>query len=150
MPPKVKEAIQQHRVLVGMNQEMVLHSKGKPPKKVRERDGETQYEEWIYGEAPEDVVFVRFVEDEVVRVEIMRVNGEKIVRTEKEVILLPKETDKEAKKEPEERPSSAPSLRRPGEDSQDVPQPASGATPAPPPPPPDLPQPNGPDLISQR
>jgi len=78
------------------------------------------------------------------------VNGEKIVRTEKEVILLPKETDKEAKKEPEERPSSAPSLRRPGEDSQDVPQPASGATPAPPPPPPDLPQPNGPDLISQR
>ena len=38
VPPKVKEAIQAHHVLVGMNQEMVLHAKGKPPKKVRERD----------------------------------------------------------------------------------------------------------------
>jgi hypothetical protein len=148
VPPKVKEAIQSHRVLVGMNQEMVLHAKGKPPRKVRERDGETQYEEWIYGEAPEDVDFVRFVGDEVVRVEIMRVNGEKIVRTQREVILQPAETDKEAKKEPEERPVNAPSLRRPGEDSQDVPQPAGGATPLPPAPPPDLPQPNGPGELA--
>jgi ribosomal protein L21 len=87
VPPKVKEAIQAHHVLVGMNQEMVLHAKGKPPKKVRERDGETQYEEWIYGEPPADVDFVRMVGDEVVRVETMKVGGEKIVRTEKEVIL---------------------------------------------------------------
>ena len=87
VPPKVKEAIQAHHVLVGMNQEMVLHAKGKPPKKVRERAGETEYEEWIYGESPADVDFVRFVGDEVVRVETMKVNGEKIVRTEKEVIL---------------------------------------------------------------
>ena len=83
VPPKVKEAIQAHHVLVGMNQEMVLHAKGKPPKKVREREGETDYEEWIYGEAPADVDFVRFVGDEVVRVETMKVDGEKIVRTEK-------------------------------------------------------------------
>ena len=62
VPPKVKEAIQSHRVLVGMNQEMVLHAKGKPPRKVRERDGETDYEEWIYGEPPADVDFVRIVE----------------------------------------------------------------------------------------
>jgi hypothetical protein len=141
VPPKAKLAIQEHRVLVGMNQEMVLHAKGKPPKKTRERDGETQYEEWIYGEAPEDVDFVRFVGDEVVRVETMRVNGQKIVRTEKEVILGPKEGDKEAKSEPEQRPASAPSLRRPGEDSGDVPRPANGASPVPPVPPPDLPQP---------
>src|SRR6202451_1505484 len=87
VPPKAKEAIQAHHVLVGMNQEMVLHARGKPPKKVRERDGDTQYEEWIYGEPPADVDFVRFVGDEVVRVETMKVGGEKIVRTEKEVIL---------------------------------------------------------------
>jgi len=141
VPPKVKEAIQAHRVLVGMNQEMVLHSKGKPPKKTRERDGETQYEEWIYGEAPADVDFVRFVGDEVVQVETMRVNGEKIVRTEKEV-NLPKPLDREAKKEPQERPPNAPSLRRPGEDSQDVPKPADGpGLPPPAVPPPDMPQP---------
>jgi len=154
VPPKVKEAIQAHRVLVGMNQEMVLHAKGKPPRKVRERDGETDYEEWIYGEAPADVDFVRIVGDEVVRVETMKVSGEKIVRTEKEIILQPpdkdKDKDKEAKKEPEVHPANRPTLRRPGEDSQDVPKPANGAAPLPlPPPPPDLPQPpSGPGEIA--
>jgi hypothetical protein len=152
VPPKVKEAIQAHHVLVGMNQEMVLHAKGKPPKKVRERTGETQYEEWIYGESPADVDFVRFVGDEVVRVETMKVNGEKIVRTEKEVILERPDKDKEAKKEPEERPANAPSLRRPGEDQQEVPKPANGAAPPPTMPPPDLPQPpSGPgEMVAAR
>jgi hypothetical protein len=154
VPPKVKEAIQAHRVLVGMNQEMVIHAKGKAPRKVRERDGDTEYEEWIYGEAPADVDFVRFVGDEVVRVETMKVSGEKIVRTEKEVILPDADKDKEAKKEkaPEEHPANAPSLRRPGEDSQDVPKPANGAAPVPVMPPPDMPQPpSGPgDILPTR
>jgi len=141
VPPKVKEAIQAHHVLVGMNQEMVLHAKGKPPKKVRERDGETEYEEWIYGEPPADVDFVRIIGEEVVRVETMRVGGEQIVRTEKEIVL--QQPEREAKKEPEVRPANAPTLRRPGEDSQDVPKPANGASPLPPVPPPDIPQPSG-------
>jgi hypothetical protein len=139
VPPKVKEAILGHKVLVGMNQEMVIHAKGKPPKKVRERDGETEYEEWIYGEPPADVDFVRLVGDEVVRVETMKVGGQKIVRTEKEVIL--ESPQKEAKQE--ERPANAPSLRRPGEDAEDVPKPANGASPLPPVPPADVPQPQG-------
>jgi hypothetical protein len=142
VPPKAKEAIQAHRALVGMNQEMVLHAKGKPPKKVREHDGETMYEEWIYGESPDDVDFVRFVGDEVVRVETIKVNGEKIVRTQREV-FLDQDKNKEAKSQPEERPSKAPSLRRPGEDQEDVPKPANGAAPPVPMPPPDLPQPPG-------
>ena len=142
VPPKAKEAILAHHVLVGMNQEMVLHAKGKPPKKVRERDGETDYEEWIYGEPPEDVDFVRIVGDEVVRVETMKVGGVKIVRTDKELVLDQPDKDKEAKKEaPQERPANAPSLRRPGEDSQDVPRPANGASPMPTQPPPSPPQP---------
>ena len=128
VPPKVKEAIQAHRVLVGMNTEMVLHAKGKAPEKVREKDGETEYEEWIYGEPPQDVDFVRIVSDEVVRVETMKVGGEKIVRTEKEVILdkPDKDKDTEAKKEQEDRPANAPSLRRPGEDPEDVPKALDG------------------------
>ena len=155
VPPKVKEAIQGHRVLVGMNQEMVLHAKGKPPKKVRERSGETQYEEWIYGESPADVDFVRFVGDEVVRVETMKVDGQKIVRTEREVILEKpdQENDQEAKKEPQERPANAPSLKRPGEDSEDAPRPENGPSSRPVAPlPPDLPPPaSGPgDIISAR
>ena len=130
LPPKVKEAIQAHHVLVGMTQEMVIHAKGKPPKKVREHEGETEYEEWIYGDPPADVDFVRLVGDEVVRVETMKVGGEKIVRTEKEVVLP--QPEREAKKETDEHPAKAPSLRRPGEDSGDVPKPADGIAPPPP------------------
>jgi hypothetical protein len=146
VPPKVKEAIQAHHVLVGMTQEMVLHAKGKPPKKVRERDGETEYEEWIYGEPPADVDFVRLVADEVVRVETMKVGGEKIVRTEKEIILQQPERD--AKKEPEARPPNAPTMRRPGEDAGDVPKPADGPAPRPSAPPPDISGPGGPGFVA--
>jgi hypothetical protein len=150
VPPKVKAAIQAHHVLVGMNTEMVLHAMGKAPKKVRERDGETEYEEWIYGEPPQDVDFVRIVGDEVVRVETMRVGGQKIVRTEREVILEKPDKDTEAKKEQEDRPATAPSLRRPGEDSEDVPK-SGDASPLPPSAPPSMPAPPGggpPDLIA--
>src|SRR5438270_2794384 len=129
VPPKVKTAIQAHQVLVGMDTEMVVHSRGKSPKKVREKDGDTDYEEWIYGEPPQDVDFVRIVGDEVVRVETMKVGGQKIVRTEKEVILEKSDKDTEAKRE--ERPANAPSLRRPGEDSENAPKPTDGISPVP-------------------
>ena len=113
VPPKVKDAIKQHRVLVGMNREMVIFSMGRAPKKTRERDGEIDYEEWIYGDPPMDVNFVRFVGDEVVRVETMKVTGERAVRTEKEVDLPQPSVAKGD--EPDARPVVAPSLRRPGE-----------------------------------
>jgi hypothetical protein len=120
VPPKVKEAIKNHHVLVGMNREMVIYAKGRPPKKVREHEGgvegevqnDVEYEEWIYGTPPEDVDFVRLVGDEVVRVETMKVDGQKIVRVEKEVDLgVPTVAKKQ-----EDRPANAPTLRRPGEE----------------------------------
>jgi len=152
VPPKVKQAIQAHHVLVGMNTEMVLHAMGKAPRKVREKDNGVDYEEWIYGQPPQDVDFVRIVGDEVVRVETMKVGGQKIVRTEKEVIL-DKPKEEEAKTEQEVRPANAPSLRRPGEDSQDVPKPTDsvGPAPLPPPPPPPIDGPGGqgPELIGR-
>lgn len=145
VPPKVKEAIKAHRVLVGMNTEMVLHAKGKAPKKVREKDGDTDYEEWIYGEPPADVDFVRIVGDEVVRIETMKVGGQKIVRTEKEVILQkPDDQEAQARKEEQDRPANAPSLRRPGEDQENAPKPADGANPMPPVAPTDGPTPRDP------
>jgi hypothetical protein len=154
VPPKVKEAIKAHYILVGMNTEMVIHAKGKPPKKVREKDGETDYEEWIYGEPPADVNFVRIIGDEVVRVETMKVGGEKIVRTEKEVILQ-KPEDQEAAAKQEERPANAPSLRRPGEDPENAPKPADGINQMPPVAPTDPPSaprdPGGPgQVVGQR
>lgn len=137
VPPKVKEAIKNHQVLVGMNREMVIYSKGRPPKKDREKDGDTDYEEWIYGEPPKDVDFVRFVGNEVVRVETMKVDGQKIVRTEKEVDLKPAATEAA---QAEQKPVRAPTLRRPGEELPDSATPKTlppAATPPPPPPTPD-------------
>ena len=113
VPPLVKDAIKNHHVLVGMSGEMVLYAKGRPPRRVRERDGETDYEEWIYGTPPQDVDFVRFVGDQVVRVETMKVDGQKIVRVDKEVDLGAPTL---AKKKDEGRPANAPTLRRPGEE----------------------------------
>jgi hypothetical protein len=112
VPPQVKEAIKNHHVLVGMNREMVIYAKGRPPKKVRETANEVEYEEWIYGTPPQDVDFVRFVGDEVMRVETMKVDGQKIVRVDKEVDLGASTV---AKKQ-ENRPANAPTLRRPGEE----------------------------------
>jgi len=116
VPPKVKEAIQNHNVLVGMNREMVTYSKGRPPRKTREKgeDG-LEYEEWIYGDPPKDVDFVRFVGDEVVRVETMKVDGQKIVRTEKEVDLSAEPSLAKGLDTPAVHPAGAPTLRRPGE-----------------------------------
>jgi hypothetical protein len=110
--PQVKDAIKNHHVLVGMNHEMVIYAKGRAPKKVRERADEVEYEEWIYGAPPQDVDFVRFVGDEVIRVETMKVDGQKIVRIEKEVDL----GEPTLAKKQEERPANAPTLRRPGEE----------------------------------
>ena len=138
VPPKIKEAIKNHQVLVGMNRDMVLYAKGKPPKKVREKDGDTEYEEWIYGEPPQDVDFVRLVGDEVVRVETMKVDGEKIVRTEKEVNLQPKPSV--AKSSP--RPANAPTLRRPGEQGPDSAAPDADKSQLPLPPPDSNPAPD--------
>jgi hypothetical protein len=116
VPPKVKEAIKAHQVLVGMNREMVLYSKGQAPRKTREKDAEgNDYEEWIYGDPPQDVDFVRFVGDEVVRVENMKVNGEKIVKTEKEVDLDTVRASKSQDSSGSSTKDTAPTLRRPGD-----------------------------------
>jgi hypothetical protein len=149
VPPQVKDAIKNHHVLVGMNREMVIYAKGRPPKKVREHEGgvqsegqsegqnEVEFEEWIYGTPPQDVDFVRFVGDEVVRVETMKVDGQKIVRVEKEVDLGAPTV---AKKQ-EERPANAPTLRRPGEEMPE----SDRATPSSVPPVAPVPPPSGPD-----
>jgi hypothetical protein len=86
-PPKAREAVKNHTVLVGMNGDLVLAAKGQPGRKVRETEGDTEYEEWIYGEPPQEMTFVRFLGDEVVRLETITVDGKKTVKTEKEVDL---------------------------------------------------------------
>ena len=118
LPPKLQEAIKDHKILVGMDKEMVMYSKGRPPRKIRDKDAQGEdYEEWIYGNPPEEVDFVRFKGNEVARLEIMTVDGQKIVRTEKEVDLPSKETEV-AQQKPAAKPQAAPTLRRPGEEPE--------------------------------
>jgi hypothetical protein len=127
VPPKVRDAIKNHQVLVGMNREMVTYAKGRAPKKIRESNEQGEYEDWIYGEPPHDVDFVRLVGDEVVRVETMKVDGQKTIRTEKEIDLG--QTAVAQKKT--ERPANAPTLRRPGEEAPETNQ-AGHPSPIPP------------------
>jgi hypothetical protein len=69
IPPKFKDAIQDHRAIVGMDSEMVIAAMGRPDHKVRERDPDgTETEDWIYGSPPTRTVFVTFVGDNVIRV----------------------------------------------------------------------------------
>ena len=125
LPENVRNAIRDHKVLVGMNKEMVTYSKGRPPQRIREKDDKGQYyEEWIFGEPPQPTEFIRFVGDEVARVEVMDVNGVKEVRTEREVKIdqpAPVQTAGSTQQLPGPPPGQkAPTLRRPGEEAPDL------------------------------
>ena len=121
MPPKIADAIKNHRALVGMDRDMVQFAKGRPPRRYRDRDGDTEYEEWIYGQPPQQVEFIRFVGENVARIEIMQVDGQKVIRTANEVGDLDavlSENAKQNQQKPAEDDAStrtAPSLMRPGE-----------------------------------
>ena len=73
LPPKLKEAILNHNVWVGMSTDMVLFAKGQPQRKVREVEGQMPFEEWIYGQPPQPVEFVRINGNRVIRVEVAKV-----------------------------------------------------------------------------
>ncbi len=128
LPPKIRDAIKNHEVLVGMNRDMVIMAKDRPPQKNREKDEHgKEYEEWIYGTPPQDVVFVRFYGDEVTQVKTARVGGAVTIKTEKEVdvkdgvatlaALQASSSPQDVKKEPDQpqQPAHRPTLRREGE-----------------------------------
>lgn len=67
VPPEFKEAIKNHQVMIGMDRDAVLSSKGAPERKVREERDGVEQEDWIYG-LPPHVLFVTFEADRVVKV----------------------------------------------------------------------------------
>jgi hypothetical protein len=73
LPPKLKDAILNHHVMVGMTTDMVMFALGQPERKVREIEGQMPFEEWIYGNPPQPVQFVRINGNRVIRVEIAAV-----------------------------------------------------------------------------
>jgi hypothetical protein len=69
IPPQFKQAIQDHRAMVGMDDEMVIAALGRPDHKVRERDADGQQtEDWVYGIPPAKTIFVTFAGNDVIRV----------------------------------------------------------------------------------
>ncbi len=130
LPDFLRKAIEQHRVLIGMDRDMVVYSKGQPTRKVRETDENGKaFEVWIYGEAPQPVEFVRFEGSLVVRDELAKVGEPMIVRVENEmgdywgnqpVVAANQHEVKlgdqsEADRSAESAPRQAPTLRQPGE-----------------------------------
>src|SRR6202789_3480424 len=124
LPPKLKGAVLNHEVLVGMNREMVLKAVGQPDQKVREVDGQTPFEEWIYGQAPHQVQFVRFNGNRVIRLEIADVGQPPIIRDKDEtdgyfagqfVHQVRLGDAPPTAPNQEHAPTAAPTLRQPGE-----------------------------------
>jgi hypothetical protein len=85
LPPKLKDAILTHNVMVGMSTDMVLFALGQPEAKSREMDGQMPFEEWIYGHPPQDVHFVRINGNRVIRVEIAKLGQPLEIFTKDEV-----------------------------------------------------------------
>jgi hypothetical protein len=85
LPPRIKEAILSHHVMVGMSTDMVLFAMGQPENKSREIEGQMPFEEWIYGHAPQEVQFVRINGNRVIRVEIAKVGQPLEVFTRNEI-----------------------------------------------------------------
>jgi hypothetical protein len=124
LPPKLKGAVLNHEVLVGMNREMVLKAVGQPDQKVRETDGQMPFEEWIYGQAPHEVQFVRFNGNRVIRLEIADVGQPPVIRDKDETdgyfagqfvrqVRLGDAPPNGSNQE--HAPTAAPTLRKPGE-----------------------------------
>jgi hypothetical protein len=68
VPEEFKEAVKNKQAAVGMDKDLVLATLGRPLKRVREKRGDVQTEDWIYGEKPMKVIFVTFLDDKVISV----------------------------------------------------------------------------------
>jgi len=132
LPGKLKDAILNHHVLVGMSTDMVLFAKGPPDNKSREMEGQMPFEEWMYGKPPKDVEFVRINGNRVIRVEVAKVGEAPVIFTKDEVegLMRTDGTPLEAnaasgprvakagdvERDPDtQAPTAPPSLRNPGE-----------------------------------
>ncbi len=68
LPPPVQEAIKDERAIEGMDHEEVLLALGRPRDKVREYKDNVDYEEWIYGQPPGVIKFIKFANGHVVEI----------------------------------------------------------------------------------
>lgn len=68
IPEEFQEAVKNKQAVVGMDKDLVMATLGRPLRKVRERKGEEETEDWIYGERPHKITFVTFLKGKVISV----------------------------------------------------------------------------------
>ncbi len=69
LPEPVRKAIKEQRAMEGMDKDQVLLALGKPRNKSRETTAQgDELEDWIYGDPPGKMTFVRFSEGKVMKV----------------------------------------------------------------------------------
>ena len=68
VPEEFKEAVKSKQAAVGMDRDLVLATMGHPLRKVREKNGNVETEDWIYGEKPYKIILVTFLKDKVISV----------------------------------------------------------------------------------
>jgi hypothetical protein len=68
IPAPIRKAIQDKRVIEGMDREQVLAAVGRPLRKERQTVDGTDLEDWMYGRAPGKLTFVTFEGNKVVKV----------------------------------------------------------------------------------
>jgi len=85
LPDKLKQAILDHQVLVGMSTEMLIYAKGQPEMKYHEILGNMPFDEWVYGKTPSDIQFVRINGNRVIRVEIAQMGKKPVIFEQDEV-----------------------------------------------------------------
>lgn len=138
LPPRVRDAVEAHEILVGMTRRMVLASLGEPHTKHREHlgsDESASYEEWIYGVMPKPIQFVRFQNSHVVRLEIAEfgkplqirekneLGGERVPTLEARTIV---NGDQHNAKDAGQNSVPPPTLRRPGDPDDTATAPSMG------------------------
>jgi len=147
LPPFLKDAVAKHDVLVGMDRKMVLAAMGAPQSKVRELISGTDrhYEEWIYGQMPQTVYFVRFEGDRVTQIRTAAMGQPIAVRDQDEMqgYVDPEDTREIAMGDGKPgdsngdtgRAAAPPTILKPGENapgaSQRVQYPVASSTPPP-------------------
>ena len=138
LPPKIRAAVLDHKALVGMNHEMVLTAMGRPDKKFREDESGVTYEDWMYGQPPATVRFMRFEGDRLIRIKELPVGATEIVRDQPEVdetelATLAHQKAEHAEKVKEAKAEASrpkPTLQRPGDEPPVVDTGATSTAPA--------------------
>lgn len=68
LPPEIKSAVKENRVIEGMDKDQVILAIGKPRLKSRESKDGVDTEDWVYGLPPGKITFLTFQSNKVIKI----------------------------------------------------------------------------------